>query len=195
VVESRFVGRGERVSVLPHAGGVFYLSSGNGHLERVRADRCPRERDERQVASNEPFLDRPELRLVGLDVEVDAFKLADRLAFAVDEILAVPFCDALVRDRCLGLLAARLGRRRGPSRSSQLLLPLLLSRCSSRRCRARQCPFLLHFSGKRFHACPGVSPLGEVRGSRPNLGRRLKAKAHHTYELNNVYSVSRCQHR
>jgi hypothetical protein len=47
------------------------------------------------VAGEQAFLHGAEHRLVGLDVDVDVFELADLLAVSVDQILAVPFGDVL----------------------------------------------------------------------------------------------------
>jgi hypothetical protein len=42
------------------------------------------------VGADEAFLDGGELRLVGLDVDVDVLELADLLAIEIDQELAVP---------------------------------------------------------------------------------------------------------
>jgi hypothetical protein len=50
------------------------------YLQVVGADRDPPQRHKRQVAGEQPLLDRAEHRLVGLDVDVDVLELADLVA-------------------------------------------------------------------------------------------------------------------
>src|SRR6185312_5589452 len=51
------------------------------------------QRDKRQMAANQSFLDRAELGRIVLDVNVDVLKLADLLAFPIDHRLATPLRD------------------------------------------------------------------------------------------------------
>ena len=63
----------------------------------------------RQVPPDEAFLHGPELRFVGLDVEVDLLEPADPLTVHVHEVPAAPLGDLAVHHRRLGHL--RLGHR------------------------------------------------------------------------------------
>src|ERR1039458_4202685 len=67
------------------------LLFGHCDVEVIGTDMKSGERYEGQVTVDEAFLDRDELRLVGLDVHVDVLQLADLLAIAIHEHLAVPF--------------------------------------------------------------------------------------------------------
>jgi len=62
--------------VLLDVGCVFDPRSGDRDLQLVGADLGPAKRDERQVGADEAFLNGGELRLIGLDVDVDVLELA-----------------------------------------------------------------------------------------------------------------------
>ena len=79
--------------MLLNVGGVFDLALGDRRLKDIRGDLDSAERHERQVASDEPFLDGRELRLVRLDVDIDVLEPADLLALAVDEHPAMPLSN------------------------------------------------------------------------------------------------------
>ena len=67
------------------------------YLQLVRPYLDTAERDKGQVATDEPLLDGRELRRVVLDVDVDVLQLADPLAVAIDQHLAVPLGDVPFR--------------------------------------------------------------------------------------------------
>jgi hypothetical protein len=85
--------------VLLDVGRVLDLLPGDSRFEALGPDLDSTERHKGQVATDEALLDGRELRLVGLDVDVDVLQLADLLAVAVYQHLAVP-----LRDVPLGIL-------------------------------------------------------------------------------------------
>ena len=109
IVKGRLVCLGELLAVLFDVGCGLDLFLGYRYSQLVGADLDPAEWHEGQVAGDEALLDGGELRLVGLNVDVDVLELADLLAVDVDEQLAVPLGDVL-----LGLFLM-LGHGRGPS--------------------------------------------------------------------------------
>jgi len=71
------------------------LFLGRGDPEIIGTDLACGRWDERQMTADKAFLDRGELRLVCLDVDVDVdiLQLADVLAVAIHQHLAVPLGD------------------------------------------------------------------------------------------------------
>jgi hypothetical protein len=82
-------------------GALFDLLSGHRHLQIVGTDRDPGQRDEGQVAADQPLLDGAEHRLIGFDVDVDVLESADLLPVTVDQIFALPFADVLMMGHCV----------------------------------------------------------------------------------------------
>ena len=70
------------------------LLFGRGGLEVIRTDLDATQRYEGQMPVKKAFLDGSELRLVGLNVDVDVLQLAKLLAIAVDDHLPAPFSHA-----------------------------------------------------------------------------------------------------
>ena len=96
VVEVRLVALRELVAVERDLRRVLDLLARDRHLQVVRADRDPAERNKREMSSDQPFLDGAEDGLVGLDVDVDVFQLSDLVSVAIDELRAAPFGDVAV---------------------------------------------------------------------------------------------------
>jgi hypothetical protein len=69
------------------------LILGHRDLEVIGTDLNPAERHKSQVAVDKAFLDSGELRLVGLDVNVNVLQLSDLVAVAIQDHLAVPVGD------------------------------------------------------------------------------------------------------
>src|SRR5581483_4030887 len=59
---------------------------------------------EGEMTADPALLDGSEHRLVRLDVDVDVFQLADRVAGVIDQALAVPFGDVAMHDHFDSLL-------------------------------------------------------------------------------------------
>src|SRR5579862_2068583 len=97
VVESRLVRLGEILTMELYVGRGLDSRLGHRYLQLVGADRDSAQRHEGQVAADETFLDRAELRLVVFDVDIDVLQLADLLAVAIDQHLAVPLGDVPLR--------------------------------------------------------------------------------------------------
>jgi hypothetical protein len=72
---------------------VLDLLPGYRHPQVIGADHDAAQGNEGQVPADEPLLDGAELRLVGLDVDVDVLQPADLLAVAIEKHLAVPRGD------------------------------------------------------------------------------------------------------
>src|SRR5579884_2591016 len=96
VVKGRLVRSGKLIAVQFDVGGGLNLVFRDRNLQVVGADRDSGEWDEGEVAADQALLNGAEHRLVGVDVDVDVFELADPFSVAVDECLAVPFADVLV---------------------------------------------------------------------------------------------------
>src|SRR5690349_18949070 len=90
VVEGRLVRLGELLALLLDVGRGLDLLLGHRHLQPVGTHRDAAQGHEGQVAANEALLDRAELRLVVLDVDVDVLELADLLPLPVNQHLSVP---------------------------------------------------------------------------------------------------------
>jgi hypothetical protein len=77
VVEGRLVGLGELLAVLLDVRRILDLLPGHRHLQVIRTNLDPAQRNEGQVPADQALLDGAEPRLIGLDVDVDVLQLAD----------------------------------------------------------------------------------------------------------------------
>src|SRR6185312_3486774 len=97
VIERRLVRPGELLAMLLDIGRGLDLLRGRGDLQLIGADLDAAKWYEGQVAADEALLDGRELRLVGLDIDIDILKLADPLPVAIDQHLPVPLGDVPLR--------------------------------------------------------------------------------------------------
>jgi hypothetical protein len=97
VIKGRLIRLGQFLAMQLDVGRGPDLLLRHGDLQVFGTDLNAGQRHEGQVAADEALLDGSELRLVGLDVNVDLLKLTDLLAVAVNEHPAVPFSDVPCR--------------------------------------------------------------------------------------------------